>query len=159
MKKALGRVEVLSGSAKFFLRVGEDGSAKYAYLEDSEVGDRDTEKCLLDAVAGASWPKPDGGDAEVRYGMELPLQATRPANDWASEKVTSALASTARRSTSARRGRAGRSARLMYVGTGEGAGCGRCDVDERCGREGGLSVGGADKDEGFAVAGELAGEG
>ncbi len=117
-KKALGRVEVLSGSAKFFLRVGEDGSAKYTYLEDSELGDRDTEKCLLDAVVGASWPKPDGGEAEVRYGMELPLQATRPANDWASEKVTSALAKHGEAIDKCKAGAAGTFRATMYVGTG-----------------------------------------
>jgi hypothetical protein len=117
-KHALGRVEVLSGSAKFFLRVGEDGSAKYAYLEDSELGDRDTEKCLLDAVTGASWPRPDGGEAEVRYGMELPLQATRPANDWASEKVTSALAKHGEAIDRCKAGAAGTFRATMYVGTG-----------------------------------------
>jgi hypothetical protein len=117
-KSALSRVEVLSGSAKFFLRVGEDGSAKYTYLEDSELGDRDTEKCLLDAVKGASWPKPDGGEAEVRYGMELPLQATRPANDWASEKVTSALAKHGEAIDKCKAGAAGTFRATMYVGTG-----------------------------------------
>jgi hypothetical protein len=91
-KKGLDRVEVLAGSVKFFVRIAPDGSAKYAYLEDTELGDRATEKCLLDAVNAAHWPKPDGGgEAEARYGMELPLMATRPPNDWSSEKVTAAI--------------------------------------------------------------------
>jgi hypothetical protein len=90
-KRALDRVEVLSGSLKFFLRIASDGSAKWAYLEETEVGDRDTEKCMIDAVVAARWPKPDGGDAEVRYSMELPLQATRPPSDWSPEKVAGAL--------------------------------------------------------------------
>ena len=77
-KRALDRVEVLSGSVKFFVRIGEDGAARWTYLEGSELGDRETEKCLLDAVRGARWPRPDGGDAEARYGMELPL-AVHPA--------------------------------------------------------------------------------
>ena len=92
ISKANVTVEVLAGSVKFFVRIGPDGSAKYAYLEDTELGDRPTEKCLLDAVNAAHWPKPDGGgEAEARYGMELPLMATRPPNDWSSEKVTAAL--------------------------------------------------------------------
>jgi hypothetical protein len=90
-KRALDRVEVLSGSVKFFVRIGEDGAAKWTYLEGSELGDRETEKCLLDTVRGASWPRPDGGDAEARYGMELPLQSTRPANEWNADKVAGAL--------------------------------------------------------------------
>jgi hypothetical protein len=117
-KRALDRVEVLAGSAKFFLRVGEDGSARYTYLEDSELGDRETEKCLLDAVLGASWPKPDGGEAEVRYGMELPLQATRPPNDWASEKVTSALAKHGGEFDKCKAGVSGTFRATMYVGHG-----------------------------------------
>ena len=90
-KQALGRVEVLSGSVKFSVRIGEDGAARWSYLEDSELGDRETEKCLLDVVNAARWPKPDGGDAEAHYGMELPLQSTRPASDWSSDKVAAAL--------------------------------------------------------------------
>lgn len=88
--QGLQRVEVLAGSLKFFLRIGEDGSAKWAYLEESDLGDRDTEKCLLDAVMGATWPKPDGGDAEARYTLELQAQG-RPATDWSSDKVAAAL--------------------------------------------------------------------
>jgi hypothetical protein len=91
-KQALDRVEVLSGSVKFFLRITEDGSAKYTFLEDSEIGDRDTEKCLHDVVMAARWPKPEGGgEAEARYGMDLPLQSTRPPNDWNADKVAASL--------------------------------------------------------------------
>jgi hypothetical protein len=117
-KRALDRVEVLSGTAKFFLRIGEDGTTRYAYLEDSELGDRETEKCLLDAVNGAQWPKPDGGDAEARYGMELPLQATRPPNDWAQEKVTSALSKHGDAIGKCKAGATGTFRATMYVGPG-----------------------------------------
>jgi hypothetical protein len=90
-KQGLGRVEVLAGSIKFFLRIGSDGSAKWTYLEESDLGDRDTEKCLLDAVQGGRWPKPDGGgDAEARYTMEFsPLG--RPATSWGPDRVAPAL--------------------------------------------------------------------
>jgi hypothetical protein len=117
-KRALDRVEVLSGAAKFFLRIGEDGSARYAYLEESELGDRETEKCILDAVRGASWPKPDGGEAEARYGMELPLQSTRPPNDWAQEKISSALAKQGNAIDKCKAGAAGSFRATMYVGPG-----------------------------------------
>jgi hypothetical protein len=89
-QQGLSRVEVLAGSLKFFLRIADDGSARWTYLEDSDLGDRDTEKCLLDAVMGAHWPKPDGGDAEARYTLELQAQG-RPATDWSSDKVAAAL--------------------------------------------------------------------
>jgi hypothetical protein len=117
-KRALDRVEVLSGSVKFFVRIGEDGAARWTYLEGSELGDRETEKCLLDAVRGAQWPKPDGGDAEARYGMELPLQSTRPANDWSSDKVAATLGKHGDAIDKCKAGASGRFHATMYVGPG-----------------------------------------
>ena len=117
-KQALDRIEVLSGSVKFFVRIGEDGAARWTYLEGSELGDRETEKCLLDAVRAARWPKPDGGEAEARYGMELPLQSTRPASEWSSDKVANALG---RHGDAIDKCKAGGSASFhatMYVGPG-----------------------------------------
>lgn len=90
-KARLGAVEVLSGEVKFFVRVGADGSAKYAYVADSDLGDRETEKCLIDSIMAASWPKPDGGEAEVTYAMELPQQAPREANAWSSDRVVTEM--------------------------------------------------------------------
>ena len=96
----VGQVEDIAGlgDGLFSVRIslalatiGEDGSAKWAYLEASDLGDRPTEKSLLDAVKAAQWPKPDGGDAEAHYGMELPQQSTRPPSDWNSDKVAKAL--------------------------------------------------------------------
>jgi hypothetical protein len=117
-KRGLDRVEVLAGDVKFFLRIGEDGSAKWAYLEGgSDVGDRETEKCLVDAVMGARWPRPDGGDAEARYSIELPAQG-RPASDWSSDKVAGTLG---KHGDEIDRCKAGASASFhgtMYVGPG-----------------------------------------
>ncbi len=117
-KRALDRVEVLSGSVKFFVRIGEDGGARWTYLEGSELGDRETEKCLLDVVRGAQWPKPDGGDAEARYGIELPLQSTRPANDWSSDKVANALGKHGDAIDKCKAGASATFHATMYVGPG-----------------------------------------
>ena len=117
-KRALDRVEVLSGSVKFFLRIGADGAARWTYLEGSELGDRETEKCLLDAVRAAQWPKPDGGDAEAHYGMELPLQSTRPANDWSPDKVSAALGKHGDAIDRCKAGARGTFHATMYVGPG-----------------------------------------
>jgi hypothetical protein len=117
-KQALGRVEVLSGSVKFFLRIGEDGTARWAYLEGSDLGDRATEKCLLDTVMGATWPKPDGGDAEAHYGMELPQQSTRPPSDWNSDKVAAALGKHGEAIDKCKAGASASFHGTMYVGPG-----------------------------------------
>jgi hypothetical protein len=117
-KKALDRVEVLAGTLKVFLRIGSDGSAAWAYLEESDLGDRDTERCLIGVVKEARWPRPDGGDAEVRHSMELPLQASRPPSDWSSDKVSGALS---RSGEAIDRCKAGASAKFLatlYVAPG-----------------------------------------
>ncbi|HEY6459490.1 MAG TPA: hypothetical protein VIY73_05040, partial [Polyangiaceae bacterium] len=117
-KQGLSRVEVLAGNAKFFLRIGEDGSAKWAYLEDgSDVGDADTEKCLIGAVMGARWPKPDGGDAEARYSIELPPDG-RPASDWSSDKVAAALGKHGDAIDKCKSSGGGKAEATMYVGPG-----------------------------------------
>jgi hypothetical protein len=46
----------------FKLRVAEDGSVRWAYLKDSNLGDRPTEECMLGVLRSASWPKPVGGE-------------------------------------------------------------------------------------------------
>lgn len=117
-KRGLERVEVLSGNVKFFLRIGEDGSAKWAYLESgSDVGDQGTEKCLVGVVMGARWPKPDGGDAEARYSIELPPDG-RPASDWSSDKVAGALGKHGDEIDKCKAGSSGKFEATMYVGPG-----------------------------------------
>lgn len=117
-KHAVDRVEVVAGDAKFFLRIAQDGSPKWAYLEESEIGDQPTEKCLLDVVMAAKWPRPDGGDAEARYAMDLPQQSTRPPNDWNSDKATAALAKEGGAIDRCKAGANGPFHGTMYVGTG-----------------------------------------
>lgn len=117
-KRGLDRVEVLAGSVKFFLRIGSGGVAKWAYLEESELGDRDTEKCLIEVVEAAAWPKPDGGDAEARYSMELPLQTTRRPNEWRSDKVAEALAKHGEAIDKCKAGANTAFRATMYVGPG-----------------------------------------
>jgi hypothetical protein len=115
--KGVDRVEVLSGNVKFFLRIGEDGTARWAYLEDgSDVGDRDTERCLLDVVMGARWPRPDGGDAEARYSIELPATG-RPASDWSADRIAAVLGKNGDAIDRCKGGAGGFHA-TMYVGPG-----------------------------------------
>jgi len=111
------RIEMLAGNVKFFVRIGDDGSAKWTYFEESDLGDRDTEKCLLDAVMGAHWPKPDGGDAEARYTMEFPAQG-RPATDWNSDKVAAALGKRGDAIDDCKSGTSAAFRATMYVGPG-----------------------------------------
>lgn len=91
-KKALDRVEYLEGDVKFFLRVGQDGRVRWTYLEESSLGDLVTEKCMLDAITAATWPKPEGGEAEVRSSTGFEPPSGRPPAQWGPEKVADVIA-------------------------------------------------------------------
>jgi len=85
------RLDFISGEVKFFVRLGPDGAVKWAYLEESSLGDRETEKCILQSLRAAPWPKPEGGDAEVRNGFVLGAADAREPAAWGADKVSAAL--------------------------------------------------------------------
>ncbi|HVJ93158.1 MAG TPA: AgmX/PglI C-terminal domain-containing protein [Labilithrix sp.] len=90
-QQARERVEYLAGDVKVFLRVGKDGRVKYSFFEESTLGDREMEKCILDVFSAATWPKPQGGEAEVRNGFGWPAGGERAPTPWGPEKVLLAL--------------------------------------------------------------------
>ena len=90
-KSGLRHLAYLSGRVKFFMRVGEDGKTKWTYVEESSLGDYDTEKCMIDIIENAQWPKPIGGDATVERDLTFdPTDARQPA-DWAPDKIAASL--------------------------------------------------------------------
>lgn len=90
-KAALRRLPYFSGTVKFFLRVGEDGKTKWDYVEQSTLGDYEAERCLLDAIEAAQWPKPIGGDATVERDLSFdPGDARQPA-DWDADRVAATV--------------------------------------------------------------------
>lgn len=85
------RVELLSGDVKVFLRVDQAGKVRWGYFEDSSLGDRETEKCILAVFSGASWPKPEGGEAEIRHGFGWGPGGERAPTAWGPEKASKAV--------------------------------------------------------------------
>lgn len=63
--KGAERIPYMGGDVEFYVRVSSDGSARYAYVKDSTLGDRETESCMLDALRAVSWPKPVGGEQGI----------------------------------------------------------------------------------------------
>jgi hypothetical protein len=92
-KAGMKRVGPLSGDVKFFVRIGSDGKAKYVVLEDSTLGDLETESCMMHAVESASWPVPRGGnEAEARKGYGFDAGDERPPAVWGPDKIEAAIA-------------------------------------------------------------------
>jgi hypothetical protein len=77
------RVEFLGGSVSFFIKIDTSGKVDGAYLEKSTLGDRDTEKCMLDALRAKKWPKPVGGEhglARKSFDFDPPNDVRPPAD-------------------------------------------------------------------------------
>jgi hypothetical protein len=93
-------VAYMSGDIHFVIRIKKDGSARWAYVKDSTLGDRDTEACMLRVLKGTTWPQPQGGEglAENTFtfdsgGEERPPIAWTPKQlGPAHDKVRKALA-------------------------------------------------------------------
>jgi hypothetical protein len=91
-KQAIRRVEYLAGDIRVFLRIAQDGTVRWSYLEQSTLGDRETEKCMLGVLSSAHWPEPEGGEAEVQKSMSFDGVDARPPTSWPSDKVSGARA-------------------------------------------------------------------
>jgi hypothetical protein len=87
----LDDLEVLSGKVSFFIRVGQNGTPRYVYFEESNLGDRVAEKCLIDTIMGTQFPEVTGGEAEVRYHIELPQHSERAPDSWDADKMADAV--------------------------------------------------------------------
>lgn len=83
---------MLGGRIAYVLRVATDGSVRAVRLVESSVGDRETERCLARIGRGLRFPRPTGGEAEVRETFELPSRpGMRPPTDWPESRVRSAV--------------------------------------------------------------------
>src|SRR5262249_17905835 len=51
------RVGPLGGHVGLRLRITKQGAVRWAYLTESTLGDRETEKCVLDLARAKTWPR------------------------------------------------------------------------------------------------------
>lgn len=74
-------VAELAGTMRLFFVIATDGSVKTVAPIDSNVGDRDTEKCVLGVVQKTRFPLPQGGEAEFTWNFTIdPIDAAHTAN-------------------------------------------------------------------------------
>jgi hypothetical protein len=119
----LSRVEYLSGDLKFYFRVKPDGHLRWAVVEQSSLGDRDTETCMLGVLSGTTWPLPEGGEAEVHQGIGFDAPSNvRPPTDWNADRVALALGKKATNVSACKQHGAGTFQVTAYVGPEKGAG-------------------------------------
>jgi hypothetical protein len=93
LDRGASQLEFIGGDVSFFLKVGQDGTLTHAHLEESTLGDRETELCMLRALEKRSWPKPVGGEtglARKSFSFDMPNDV-RPPTDWGQESVEETL--------------------------------------------------------------------
>lgn len=90
-KKGLARIEYLAGDIGFLVRLGEDGKVRYVVVESSSLGDRATERCMVDALVAAKWPTPTGGEAEARKMLSFTPGDAREPSQWQAERVAAVV--------------------------------------------------------------------
>ena len=91
-QKSVERVPFISGDVQLVVRITEAGAAKWAYVQDSTIGDRATEDCMIGVLKGATWPKPVGGEGVGRSTMSLSAGDERPPTPWTADRLGPGLA-------------------------------------------------------------------
>ena len=77
-QKRAKKIELLGGDVKFFVVVGQDGTARSVNVEQSDLGDRKAEKCMIDTLLRQSWPKPVGGRTAQAHYTAAPFELLDP---------------------------------------------------------------------------------
>jgi hypothetical protein len=87
------RLPRLAGRIEFFIRVSPEGTAEQVDVRSSDVGDRELERCFVDVIQAAPFPRPNGGEAKVSWVMELgPARAGKDPEQWEEQRVGRAVA-------------------------------------------------------------------
>ena len=113
------RVEFLGGSVSFFLKIDATGKVSNAHLEHSTLGNRTTERCMLDALAAKSWPKPVGGQhglARKSFSFDPPNDVREPIT-WDDHDAAPGLKKISADVDKCKQGHAGAFEATLYVDT------------------------------------------
>ena len=89
VRRGSERVRELGGHFALSLRVDKRGEVRWAYLSESTLGDRETEKCVLDLARAQSWPKPLGGEGLATRTFEID-PGTEPVS-WDARRIRSGV--------------------------------------------------------------------
>jgi len=69
----LSELEVLSGAMRFAFHIAVNGSVGAVALAQSTLGDRASERCMLEVAGATKFAAPHGGEADFTWPLELPL--------------------------------------------------------------------------------------
>jgi hypothetical protein len=113
------RVEFIGGAVSFYVKVDGGGALAHTHVEESSLGDRETEKCMLDVLRKKKWPAPVGGETGyARKSFEFdPPNDVRPPTDWSGDRVAKTLDDKSNEIAKCKNGSNGSFTATMYVST------------------------------------------
>ena len=86
-------IETVGGRIEMSFRIATDGSVKWVFAKASTVGERQTERCLLEVAAATRFSRPHGGEAEFSWPLEFdPPEDVRAPDTWSSTEIADLLA-------------------------------------------------------------------
>jgi predicted small lipoprotein YifL len=84
--------DYLVGEVGFLVTVDDSGKPLSAHMERSNLGNYAAERCMIDILLGARWPKPVGGRKGLaRSGMTYDPGDVRPPVQWTASDIESTL--------------------------------------------------------------------
>lgn len=82
-EQRMGQVELLAGNMRFGFRIHTDGSVAWVYPAQTDIGDRQTEQCVLEVARSTRFPAPRGGEAEFSWSFGFDAaEDVRPPLHW-----------------------------------------------------------------------------
>jgi hypothetical protein len=114
------RLEFIGGSIEFAVKVDAASQAADVWAADSTLGERETEKCMFNALRSVSWPAPQGGPYGIaRNSFEFsPRRGVKVPAIWDAGKVSRVLARLDGRISECRGQRSERLLITLYIGEG-----------------------------------------
>jgi hypothetical protein len=116
------KVETLEGKLTFTVRTLKDGSVKWAYVKDADIGSRDVEKCIIDSIKSTNFGAPtDAKEGEVQghtIGWALDGDAHRPADPGAQGAVLPSIEKAKGKLEACKKGSKAKMTATIYVAKG-----------------------------------------
>jgi hypothetical protein len=69
------QLETLAGTIVLAFHVAVDGAVVAVQPTESNLGDREAERCIVAAAQAVHFPRPHGGDVDLSWPLEIPLDS------------------------------------------------------------------------------------
>jgi hypothetical protein len=94
VEQGRSRQPLIGGAIEVVVRVDGEGRTRFAYLLQSDLGDHETETCILEALGERTWPRPNGGkEGETTQQLDIGDPEERPPVPWSPDDLGKKLRS------------------------------------------------------------------